>query len=50
MVESVGEGLENFVDYVEFEDLDDKYKVFCWSVREKYLMEKGFEYVWNFCF
>ena len=43
MAESAGEGLENLVDHVEFEDSDDKHEAQEKSIQRK----KGFEYVRN---
>lgn len=47
MAESAGEGLENLVDHVEFEDSDDKHEAPRRSSREKHSTEKGSEYVRN---
>lgn len=47
MAESAGEGLENLVDHVEFEDSDDKHEAPRRSAREKHSTEKGSEYVRN---
>lgn len=47
MAESAGEGLENLVDQVEFEDSDDKHEAPRRSAREKHSTEKGSEYVRN---
>ena len=41
MAESAGEGLENLVDHVEFEDSDDKHEAPRQSAREKHSTEKG---------
>ena len=50
MADSAGEGLENLVDHVEFEDSDDKHEAPCQSAREKHSTEKGSKYVRIFAF